>query len=257
MPASKRPERTLGGRNQTYLEGHMSFTPPRCPYSSCDAHAGKAPFLWRRRGQFRRALDGRVVQRFRCLICGRSFSTQTFRLDYRLRKPGLSRPVFLHFVSKVTHRQSARVLGINRKTVHQRLRLLGAHSRLFQHWRMHRPRVRGRLAGSFQLDELETFETSRRLRPLTVPVLIEKSSRFVVHTDVGTLPSRGRLSPHEQAKKEAMLKVEGPRKNGSRAAVGECLAALSVATARAERVVVRTDEKQSYPAALKRALGKR
>jgi hypothetical protein len=71
------------------------------------------------------------------------------RLDYRLRKPALQYQVLIHFVSKVTMRQSARTLGTTRKTVEHRLRLLGAHLKLF-----HQARMAGKqLDGIFQLDE--------------------------------------------------------------------------------------------------------
>jgi len=95
----------------------MPFQPPRCPFDDCSASVPGARFPWRRRGTFVRACDGRVVQRFLCLTCLRSFSTQSFRFDYRLRNPFLHKPVFGHLVSKVTHRQAARLLGVTRGAV--------------------------------------------------------------------------------------------------------------------------------------------
>ena len=43
------------------------FVPPRCPHVHCRAHAApKSPgsYVFRRRGYFRRRVDGLVVQRF-------------------------------------------------------------------------------------------------------------------------------------------------------------------------------------------------
>ena len=108
-----------------------------------------------------------------------SFSTQRFRLDFRLQRPRLHLDLWRLLVSKVTHRQSARMLGCDRKSVARRLDLMGAHCRA---WHRHRL-ARGPLAGSFQLDELETFEHSRRLQPVTVPVLIQRPSLLVVDVD--------------------------------------------------------------------------
>ena len=66
----------------------MTFTPSYCPNDLCPSRSRRS-FRWVRRGFFRRACDGRAVQRFRCLHCGKFFSVQTFRLDYRLRLPEL------------------------------------------------------------------------------------------------------------------------------------------------------------------------
>ena len=108
----------------------MAFEPKYCPYPDCDHHT-RASFPWRRRGFYRRKVDGRRVQRFQCLGCGRRFSTQSFRLDFRLQKPHLNRRVFEHLVAKTTLRQIARALEVKRKTVERRLLLLGQHCEEF------------------------------------------------------------------------------------------------------------------------------
>jgi transposase-like protein len=108
----------------------MAFRPPRCPFSDCPS-AARRSFRWRRKGHFRRRCDGRLIQRFSCLHCRRGFSTQTFRLDYRLHRPRLGLVLFKDFVSKVTHRQAARTLGCSRRTLAHRLRLFGDHCQAF------------------------------------------------------------------------------------------------------------------------------
>ena len=180
----------------------MRFQPPHCPYPDCTAHTSR-PFRYRRRGTYHRACDGRWAQRFLCLECGRSFSTQRFRLDFRLQRPRLHLELWSLFISKVTQRQSARLLGCDRKSVARRLDLLGRHCHA---WHLSRL-ARGRLAGTFQLDELETFEHSRRLAPVTVPVLIQRGSYLVVDLGVAPLPCRGGLSAayrRRKAQREAL-----------------------------------------------------
>jgi len=225
----------------------MTFQPPRCPKSDCPSFVPGAPFPWRRCGFFSRNCDGRVVERFQCGTCGRRFSTQSFRLDYRLRKPALQYQVLIHFVSKVTMRQSARTLGTTRKTVEHRLRLLGGHLKLF-----HQARMAGKqLDGIFQLDEAETFETDRRLRPVTVPVLIEREWRFIVHAETAPLPARGKLSPRMLAKKLELEIIEGKRRSGSRAAVKKCFESLREHRLLERPLLIQTDKKATYPALLK------
>jgi len=231
----------------------MRFQPPHCPHSDCPSTRPGVPFLYHRRGTYLRRCDGRRAQRFHCRVCRRSFSTQSFRLDYRLHKPFLNPRLFYLFASKVTQRQAARILGISRHTVAHRLILIGRHCRdgHFHALDHHR----SGLVGTFQLDELETFETDRRLRPLTVPILIARSSYFVLHAACGTLPPRGGLRKRDRERKAAMERREGKRRNQSRLVVRECFEALARVVPRGQRVEVQTDRKQSYVGIARKALG--
>jgi transposase-like protein len=231
----------------------MRFDPPLCPYPACPSRA-RGCFRFARWGHYLRKCDGRSAQRFRCLECRRTFSAQAFRLDYRLHRPRLHLDLWSHLVSKTTHRQAARMLGCSRRAVAHRLELLGDHCRAFHFERLRRLAEGGGVDGAWQLDELETYEQDRRLQPLTVPVLIHRSSCFVVGVDVAPLPCRGGLSGKNRLRKAARERQFGLRRSGSRAAVERCLALLSSLTE--GRVVrVETDRKQTYPAILRQVLG--
>lgn len=231
----------------------MRFHPPHCPFPDCPAYRAR-PFLYRRKGFFLRKCDGRAVQRFACLVCQRSFSTQTFRLDYRLHRPGLNPILFLDFVSKNTQRQVVRTRGCTRNTVRHRLRLFGQHCQRL-HQRLLRA-SRATRAHTFLLDELETFEHNRRLAPLTVPVLIERPSYFVLHAEVAPLPCRGRSRALERRNQAARAPRLGPRRSGSRAAVARCWEVLAGWVG--ERpLAVSTDLKPSYATSLRERFGTR
>lgn len=227
------------------------FVPPCCPRRDCDSRSGRVPFQWIKKGSYRRACDGRSVPRFLCRACGRKFSLQSFRLSYGLKRPELTRPAFEAFVSKVTMRQCARTVKCSRKTVEHRLRLLGRHCRAVHATVLARSAVRGGLPGDFQLDELETFEGSRRLQPVTMPVLIELHKRFVVHVDVGTLPARGKLSPRDQERKLELAATHGTRRNESSECVTACLSVLKSVLPPQKHFVISSDRKSSYPRILR------
>ena len=229
----------------------MRFEPPHCPRDDCPS-LSTGHRRWCFKGRYPRACDGRTVQRFLCLECHRTFSTQTFRVDYRLKKPHLNHDLIGPFVSKVTHRQAARVLGCSRKTVAHRLELLGEHCRDFHLRRLALAREGGGLRGVFQLDELETFEHSRRLAPVTMPVLIERKSFFVVDLESARLPCRGRLSERDRLEKQEREREHGVRRSGSRRAVEKCFETLASHHAKDGRVCVETDRKSTYTTILAR-----
>jgi len=232
----------------------MPYTPPRCPYPACSAHTSR-PFRYTRWGTFHRRCDGRDVTRYRCLECSRTFSTQTFRLDWRLHRPRLHLDLWGHIISKVTHRQAARMLGCTRKSIAHRLDLLGEHCREFHARKLEQlARSRG-LSGRFQLDELETYEHNRRLQPLTVPVLIQRSSYFVVDLAVAALPCRGRLSERNRAKKAEREERYGKRRSGSRRAVEACLGTLRDLHRPHTKLELETDRKHEYVGSIERVLG--
>ena len=237
----------------------MSFEPPRCPNDDCPSHDIRCAFRYVRNGRFRRQCDRRFVQRFRCLVCERGFSTQTFHVSYRHKRPELNRLIAFELVSKCTLRQAARKLGCTKRSVTRRVPLLGDIARATHEYLSRRGRrftEEPFRSDYFLMDELETYSISRRNDPLTVPVLIHHFSYFVVHTDVGPLPRRGGTG-RDEAEPAPLTEEERRERNaGSRVAVGSCCRRLAE-FARAQEVFVMTDQKRSYPKLLRDALGRR
>lgn len=227
----------------------MTFQPRFCPRPDCPSHSGSA-FCYRRRGVFQRLCDRRVVPRFLCLACGHGFSLQSFRVDYRLKRPELLPRFFADRVSKVTHRQSARIQACSRATEERHFRRLAAHCQDFHSAQLLRALLHGGLGQTFLLDELETYEHHRLRKPVTVPVLIEHESGFVVDARVGTLASRERSS-------EKPRPTAGVRRSQSRRVVQEALQRLFDFAPKDRKIWMRTDHKPSYAVLLRRRFGRR
>ena len=66
----------------------MTFTPEHCPNPACPSNHGRA-FSFHRRGFYRRKCDGKRVAQFQCRACRKYGSSQTFRVNYRFRRPEL------------------------------------------------------------------------------------------------------------------------------------------------------------------------
>ncbi len=231
------------------------FRPPFCPYSDCESHSDSLEFAWRSRGKYFRKCDGRWVRRFSCKVCSRRFSTQSFKTDYRWKKPKLHFHVFDLFVSKVTIRQMARINNVRRPTIERRLRRLGLVCRRFHDLALAQVRLNGGISGVYQIDELETYEKDRRLSPVTLPVLIERHSYFVIHGETATMAARGNLTPSYKRKKERRDRRIGVRRSGSRIAVINSLQRMKAAHRPGVGISLESDRKTSYGKEFRRIAG--
>jgi transposase-like protein len=213
------------------------FVPPRCPFPDCLAH--REPGLFVRKGFYRPRCRPHPVPRFRCRACARSFSRQSFRADYRHKKPHINAPFLELMTACVGLRQAARVLRVARRTVEHRFLWLASLAAAF-----HANRLRGaHLHGPFQLDEIESFEANR-FQPVTVPVLIDRRTMFMVATAVSPLRRKGRLTPAQRRRRDRHEALFGRRPSRSASAVRQVLRHL------ADRVpgtfVLESDRKPLY-----------
>jgi hypothetical protein len=217
------------------------FDAPRCPYPTCRFHLRPQPGFCVRIGHYRPLCRPHPVPRFRCRACRRTFSRQTFRADYRQKKPHLNARFLDLMIRCVGQRPAAQSLGVARRTVERRFLWLARHAAWF-----HQNRLRpGSLAGPFQLDELETFEANR-YQPVTVPVLIDRRTFFIVDTAVAPLRRKGRMTPLQRRRRAEHETLHGRRPSHSRNAVRRVLASLHrLAPARAP-VTLETDQKPLY-----------
>lgn len=241
----------------------MSFQPVFCPHADCPSRCG-SPFTYNQRGAFRRRCDRKTVPRFKCLACSRGFSEQTFRVNYRLKRPELLKPLYNDRVSKVSHRQSARIHACTRGTEERHFRRISLHCEAFHGLRLDEVVARGGIEGVFSFDELETYEHHRTQKPVTVPILIERESGFVIDARVGTLPARGKPGEAQRRRSERAgeAKLEqgvddGRRKSESRRVVKDALKRLREFSPKDRPLCVLTDRKQTYASLLQELFGKR
>jgi len=227
------------------------FEPTRCPHPACFHHTRPAGRFYVRKGFYHPQCRPHPVARFRCRGCGRGFSRQTFRADYRHKKPHINAAFFGLMVSCVGQRQAARQLRVARRTVERRFWWLAGHAAAY-----HRNRLRGAvLQGPFQLDEMESFEANR-FQPVTVPVLIDRTTMLLLATAVGPLRRKGRLSPAQRRQRARHEAKHGRRPAGSAPAVRRVLRHLA-AVASPRGVVLESDRKVLYGALARRLLDNR
>ena len=228
------------------------FEPPRCPNPSCSHYHDPTPRFFQRYGFYAPLCRHYPVPRFRCRSCRKTFSRQSFRADHHQKKPYLNATFFHLMVSCVGQRQAARALRVARRTVEHRFRWLASHASHF-----HANRLSGaRLRGPFQLDELESFEANR-FQPVSVPVLIHRSTFFLVAIEVAPLRRKGRLTQLQRQRRVEWEALHGRRPSQSAASVRRALGCLGSLVDSHRPIVLESDQKPLYGFLGRRLFGKR
>jgi len=137
------------------------------------------------------------IQRFRCLHCQRSFSSQTFSTTYWLKRPDVLPQLFMKTVGAMANRQIARDLDVSPATVDRQLSRLGRHCLLF-----HRQMASDSLIqGPLIIDGFETFEYSQYF-PFHHNLAVEADTGFFVHFTDSELRRKGRMRADQKRRRE-------------------------------------------------------
>jgi transposase-like protein len=229
----------------------MTFTPPRCPNQDCEQHRAPTPRFFVRNGFYHPHCRREPVPRFRCRTCRRGFSVQTFRYDRGDRRPECNRPLFQLLTSGVGLRQSGRLLKLGIASVVQKLRKL---ARTCEHLQKNLcPELPpGR---TFLLDEEETYEGAS-IRPLTLPVLIDRETWFVVATAVGPIRRLAAAGCERRERQRRDESARGTRPDQSRDCVRAVLGRLAELVPKGP-LRLQTDEKSSYATLIREVFGDR
>jgi transposase-like protein len=227
----------------------MQFDPPRCPHPSCRAFRDPPTNWFWRIGYYRAACHPEPVPRFRCRHCGHSFSRQTFRHDRGDRKPWTNEELFRLLTSGVGLRQSGRNVGLGIRAVLAKLRKFSQtcaalHENLC-------PRLPA--GGTYLFDEEETFEAERSQR-VTMPVLIERETWFVVAATAGPIRRLFKEGCQRRLRQDQLELEHGPRRDHSSKCVREVLQELARRVAGSSLVLL-TDEKPSYRTLIREVFG--
>ncbi len=195
------------------------FQPPFCPNPKCDFHRKSTGWRVKRIGFYQRRIAPHRIQRYLCIHCRRSFSSQTFHTTYWLKRPELLPALFWRVLSCSGYRQIAREFGVSPTTVLRQVARLGRHCWLVQE--QHRP-----------------------TRPLAEPL--------VAFTDA-ELRRKGRMTP-PQRQRRAELEARHGRPD-PKSIEREVAELVRLVVREPGAVEIRSDEHLAYPRAFRRLTG--
>ena len=224
-----------------------NFQPPHCPNPNCSFHYRATAWRFKKIGFFQPCHSRRSrIQRYLCLHCRRSFSSQTFKSTYWLRRPDLHVAIFHRILACSGFRQIAREFRVAPTTILNHVARLGRHCLLFQH--LHRPIPREPVV----LDGFESFEYSQYF-PFHFNVLVGKASHFFYLFTDSPLRRKGRMTTHQLHRRirlEERLGRPDPKSIQIRVAELLCLA-----TEPGQSIDLHTDDHPAYPRAIRSVPG--
>lgn len=229
------------------------FEPPRCPSEACPMHASPTPRFFIRRGFYRSSVKPHPIPRFSCRECGKGFSRQTFRHDYRDHKPYWNVAVVEWICSGVGYRQTARMIHLTRRNLVNKARKIQRTMSALNTNLLERAgqidREKPKLTPfELQFDEFETYEFCRNTMPLSVPTAVESESRLILGAEAAPIRPRGRMSKQRLARIARHAERYGERVDESAAACRRVLARAAAFRPTAPLVRLDTDFKSTYPA---------
>ena len=226
------------------------FEPPFCPNPNCRHHLEPSGWRWVRAGTYERRARPRRIQRFRCLDCARSFSTQTFDTTYWLKRPDLQPLIFRRQVECSCFRQTARSLGVSPTTVRRQVERLGRHCLLY----LWKNRPQGPPREALVLDGFQSFEYSQ-FWPYDLNLVVGSFSPYHSAFTDAELRRSGSMTASQKRERERLEKIFG--RPDPRATEKEVEAVLRLVVPEPAAVTVISDEHRAYPRALARMKGYR
>jgi hypothetical protein len=226
--------------------------PPFCASATCRCHTctDAKPFTefisW---GSYSTKAFGKV-QRFRCVLCGKTFSEQTFHLNYYAKRVLDYEDITRRLSTCESLSAIARAHRASTDTISNRISRASRQALAFESVQADARRPNEDLAA----DGFESFCRSQYF-PNNITVLVGFSSQFVYAADHATMRRKGRMTEGQRTKRAALdlLYKPNPRgiENSFRRVSEECLRVLSDGCRPA--LTLWTDEHQAYPRAIGRS----
>ena len=223
-------------------------TPPFCPRFGCPAHFTPPVGVkwWERNGTYYTALTG-AVRRFRCHICRRGFSEQTFHIDYYAKRRLDYARVGAEVSSCMGIRAIGRSHGVDHKTVGNKLMRLARQAMAAQ----------AQLWDAVTLEEdlvadgFESYWVSQYF-PNNLHLLAGADSQFLYALNGVTIRRSGRMSEKQLARRERLERHFRADPRGVEESFGEILEVASdlITKSNREMCELRSDEHGAYRRAI-------
>lgn len=215
-----------------------------CPHAECEYHenAPEGHEWYEYFDDYETKAFGRVP-RYRCESCKRSFSSQTFRTEYYMKKVVDLKDLLNRHVSSMSTRAIGRAMGLSAGSVQNRIERLSRQG-LAVHGRL-RPRMRD--TQDICIDGLVSFDQSQYF-PNEITMSITAKSRYVIEMTHATRKRSGRMKREQKEKSKEVYEGVKLERGGVSRTFREQLDLLEtlLPASRERPLVLITDEKPMY-----------
>jgi|AMFO01.1.fsa_nt_gi Transposase and inactivated derivatives len=221
------------------------WRPPFCPNPNCPYHKQlNNGWRYKKNGFFTRRTYPHRIQRYRCLHCGVSFSSQTFSTSYWLKRPDVLPRLLPLLVSCCALRQIARLLRTSAQTVMNQTARLGRHCMLHHAHRLQHYTPTGPVV----IDGFESFELSQ-YHPFHHHLAVETDTSLLIYFTDSELRRKGRMTEHQKRRREELEQQFG--RPDPKAVPRDVRHLLETVLGNCEQATVRSDDHRAYPGALR------
>lgn len=204
-----------------------------CPNKQCAFYQNNT--FVKKDGFYKRKDDSRYIQRFKCRHCMKKFSRASFHLAFNQKKRRVNHKVFLLLASGLSQRRIAKILGINKITVARKVVYLSQKAERWQKKFWHK--LKEDSVMHLQFDDLITSEHTK-MKPLSVSLAVDGKRRFILDTQVSSIPAFGHLAKRSRAK-------YGRRPNHHKIGLDQLF--KNIVNAVSKTALIESDEHKSYP----------
>ena len=201
-----------------------------CPENSCQNQT-----LFQKDGHYFRKSDSKFIQRYRCKVCGKKTSTAQLSPCYGQKKRTVNHLVEALLCSKVSQRRIAKILKVDKKTVHRKVIFLGIQAAKFN--QKFRDSLTQKKIEHIQIDDMITKEVTK-LKPVTITSAVDAGTRKILALQAAPIPAFGHIA-------KIAVKKYGRRKSEHKEALQKLFEKLHpIVEADA---LIRSDKHSFYP----------
>jgi hypothetical protein len=191
------------------------------------------------------------VKRFRCLSCGKTFSTRTFDIDYYTKKSIPYEQVFFRLSSAESVSAMARNLKVKPESIQNRIDRLSREA-IALHERLEKSLC---LRENLVADGFESFDRSQFF-PNNINILVGQDSQYLYGFTHTTIRRKGRMTEEQKRKRKQLERVYRAPRGGIESSFASLLKIIPRLwnTLRFPSLALLTDEHSAYPRAISRVL---
>lgn len=206
-----------------------------CPRHSCQNQTSFA-----KDGFYFRKSDSKTIQRYRCTLCGKKTSTAQLSSCYGQNKRTINPMIESLLCAKVSQRRMAKILNVDKKTIHRKLIFLGKKAALFNQ-KFRETFIKNKIQ-NIQFDDLITKEKTK-LKPVSITGIVDVNSRKILALESAQIPSFGHLA-------KVSRKKYGYRKSHHEKALTRAFEKIKDIVD--QKALIRSDEHKRYPKMVKK-----